>query len=126
MKLNPLTDEHISLLPDEINLRDLIYIQKATTHGTKALNSVLLKDINPHSKTLTVTVERQDGDFDRYTTQATARRSFVGRINDNLQQLLPEFTISVTWLSAFDEPYEYKLTPNQRYIKRKEGTQCKT
>ena len=111
MRLNKLTDEQIKLLPKSINLRDLIYIQKESIHGTKALNSVILNDFNIPNKTLSVTIQRINSEFDDLTSQLAKRQSFVGRINDNLNQLFPEYYIDVTWLSGFNEPYCYNIKP---------------
>ena len=111
MRLNKLTDEQIKLLPKSINLRDLIYIQKESIHGTKALNSVILNDFNIPNKTLSVTIQRINSEFDDLTSQLAKRQSFVGRINDNLNQLFPEYYIDVTWLSGFNEPYWYNIKP---------------
>lgn len=111
MRLNKLTDEQIKLLPKSINLRDLIYIQKESIRGTKALNSVILNDFNIPNKTVSVTIQRLNSEFDDLTSQLAKRQSFIGRINDNLNQLLPEYNIDVTWLSGFDEPYCYNIKP---------------
>lgn len=111
MRLNKLTDEQIKLLPKSINLRDLIYIQKESIRGTKALNSVILNDFNIPNKTVSVTIQRLNSEFDDLTSQPAKRQSFIGRINDNLNQLLPEYNIDVTWLSGFDEPYCYNIKP---------------
>lgn len=111
MRLNQLTEEQIKLLQRPINLRDLIYIQKESLHGTKALNSVILNDFNIPNKTVSVTIQRLNSEFDDLTSQLAKRQSFIGRINDNLNQLLPEYNIDVTWLSGFDEPYCYNIKP---------------
>ncbi len=111
MRLNQLTEEQIKLLQSPINLRDLIYIQKESLHGTKALNSVILNSFNIPDKTISVTIQRLNSEFDDLTSQLAKRQSFVGRINDNLNQLFPEYNIDVTWLSGFDEPYCYNIKP---------------
>ena len=111
MRLNQLTEEQIKLLQSPINLRDLIYIQKKSLHGTKALNSVILNNFNIPDKTISVTIQRLNSEFDDLTSQLAKRQSFVGRINDNLNQLFPEYNIDVTWLSGFDEPYCYNIKP---------------
>lgn len=111
MRLNKLTEEQIKLLPKSINLRDLIYIQKESIYGTKAFNSIILNNINLSNKTISVTIQRINSEFDDLTSQTTKRQSFVGRINDNLNQLFPEYYIDVTWLSGFNEPYCYNIKP---------------
>lgn len=113
MKLQMLTPEQINSITLPISMQQLIHSQKNSLYGTKALDSIIIKNINKTSNTINVTIQRLNSDFDDLNNQPTKRQSFKGRVNDNLIQLFPNYTLDIEWLSNYDEPFNYKITPNK-------------
>lgn len=107
MKLNSIQNN--KKIDENITMRDLIIQQKGSNYGTTALNSIILNKIDHENKQVSVTVQRQDSDFDKVIKNPAKRRSFLGRVNDNLTQLFPNYQIDVLWLSGFDSDYHYLL-----------------
>lgn len=111
MKLNSIQNNQ-SFDPN-ITMKELIIQQKESEYGTTALDSITLNKIDHKNKQVSVTIQRQNSDFDKLVENPAKRRSFLGRINDNLTQLFPTYHIDVLWLSGFDTDYRYSLNKNK-------------
>lgn len=106
MKLDAISENKLA---PNVTMKELIINQKDSDYGTTALDSVFINNFNPMKKTVSVTIKRQTVKFDKLIENAAKRRSFLGRINDNLLQLFNDFQIDVTWLSGFDTHFNYTL-----------------
>ena len=106
MKLDLISKDKLT---PNITMKELIIDQKDSDYGTTALDSVFINDFNPKEKTVSITIKRQNNEFDKLVENAAKRQSFLGRVNDNLLQLFDEFQIDVKWLSGFDTNFNYIL-----------------
>lgn len=106
MKLDLISKDELT---PNITMKELIINQKDSDYGTTALDSVFINDFNPKEKTVSITIKRQNNEFDKLVENAAKRQSFLGRVNDNLLQLFDEFQIDVKWLSGFDTNFNYIL-----------------